>query len=309
MKLSIIVPAYNAENTLTQCLDSVLNQSVEDYEVIVVNDGSTDGTEKMLRDYAAAWKGRLRFQTVENGGQGRARNIALQQAEGEFIGFTDSDDWVEPDMFEKLIRLSEAEKSDIAVCDVLAHFPDGSTEQERNWRDDRLMGAVGHPNNKLFRHELIREIRYPEDKLWYEDAEFTAIALHRAGRVSHLPEMLYHYRRGLPSTMNNSNAEKNLDILTVMQHLEKEFLPESRDDFEFLVLNHVLLDAVKRVQTMNTSEKKEVIWLMRKYVKSQIPRLAASRSFREETRNRRLIMRLHYMGMPALASKLLSLKS
>ncbi|MCR5137502.1 MAG: glycosyltransferase [Oscillospiraceae bacterium] len=309
MKLSIVIPAYNVQETLKECLDSVLGQTLDDFEVIVINDGSTDATEEMLSDYAERNPGRLYYQTVENGGQGRARNIGMELAKGEYIGFTDSDDWIEPDMFEKLLRLAEDEGSDIAVCDVLAHFPDGTTEMERNWREDRVMGAVGHPNNKLFRRELLRDIRFPEEKLWYEDAEFTAIAIHRAKKISHLAEPLYHYRRGLPSTMNNSNAEKNLDILTVMQHLEDELLPDARDDFEFLVLNHVLLDAVKRVQAMDVPEKKQVIWLMREYVKDKIPHLGRCRSFQEETRNRRLIMKLHYDGLQDLAAALLKLRA
>lgn len=303
MKLSVIIPAYNAEKTLEKCLDSILNQTVGTPEVIVINDGSTDRTEEILKQYPVV------FRTVENGGQGRARNIGLDLANGDYIGFVDSDDWIDPQMYEKLISAAEKTDSDLVLCDALAHFPDGKTEPERIWREDRKMAAAGFANNKLFRRELVKDIRFPEG-LWYEDAEFTAIALHRAKRVEHLPEALYHYRRGYPSTMNNQNALKNLDILEVMEHLEDELCPEDRDDFEFLVINHVLLDTMNRLNAMEDSpDKRMVMQHMREYVRTAIPKLDACASYRAESRNRRLIMRLHYDGLSGLAKTLLKMKN
>lgn len=309
MKLSVLVPAYNAEKTIRQCLDSILNQTISVGELIVINDGSKDSTEKILQEYSKNYPEVLRYKTVENGGQGRARNIALDYARGDYIGFVDSDDWIEPDMFQKLLLSAERENSDLVLCDVMAHFPDGKTAEEYIYRPERPIASAGFPNNKLFRKDLICSIRYPEDKLWYEDAEFTAIAIHRAKHITHVPEALYHYRRGLPSTMNNNNARKNLDLLTVMMHLEDEFLPGDRDDYDFLVLNHVLLDAMNRVQAMDSEDKKEVLWLMRAFVHEKIPKLTASRSFQEESRNRRIIMRLHYLGLSGLAGTVLRLKN
>ena len=308
MKLSVIVPAYNAEKTIRQSLDSILAQTRPVDELIVINDGSTDGTEKILQEYRDAYPDCFRFRTVENGGQGRARNIGFDLSTGDWIGYVDSDDWIDPEMYERLIAAAEREHADLALCEVLAHFPDGSTARESIYREERAMAAAGFANNKLFRRSLIENVRFPEEKLWYEDAEFTAVAIHRAGKIAHLADPLYHYRRGLPSTMNNNNARKNLDLLEVMRHLEDELLPDDRDDFEFLVLNHVLLDAMNRVQAMTAEDKKDVLWLLRQYVRETIPHLNASRSFREESRNRRIIMRLHYLGLSGLAESILKLK-
>ena len=308
MKLSVIVPAYNAEKTIRQSLDSILAQTRPVDELIVINDGSTDGTEEILQEYRDAYPDCFRFRTVENGGQGRARNIGFGLSTGDWIGYVDSDDWIDPEMYERLIAAAEREGADLALCEVLAHFPDGSTAREYIYREERAMAAAGFANNKLFRRSLIENVRFPEEKLWYEDAEFTAIAIHRAGKIAHLADPLYHYRRGLPSTMNNNNARKNLDLLEVMRHLEDELLPDDREDYEFLVLNHVLLDAMNRVQDMTAEDKKDVLWLLRQYVREKIPNLNASRSFREETRNRRIIMRLHYLGLSGLAEGILKLK-
>ena len=308
MQLTIIIPAWNAEKTLDECLRSVFRQTAADLEVRVVNDGSTDGTGRLLEEWQKQEPERLIVETVENGGQGRARNIALEKARGEFIGFVDADDWIEPDMYEKLIAACREENADMALCEVQAHFPDGRTDRERIYRPDRPMAAAGFANNKVFRRELIEGVRFAEEKLWYEDLEFTAIAIHRAKKIAHLDECLYHYRRGLPSTMNNQNAEKNLDLLTVMQHLEEELIDDAKDDFEFLVLNHVLLDAMNRVQAMEAEGKKDVLRLMRDWVHEKIPRLGACPSFRQETRNRQIIMRMHYMGLSELAEQILRVK-
>ena len=308
MKLSVIVPAYNAEKTIRQCLDSILAQTRPVDELIIINDGSRDGTESILCEYAERFPNVVRYMTVENGGQGRARNIGFEQSTGGWIGYVDSDDWIDPEMYEKLIAAAEEANADLALCEVLAHFPDGSTAEEYIYRPDRVIAAAGFPNNKLFRRTLVEGIRYPEEKLWYEDAEYTARAIRRAGKITHIPETLYHYRRGLPSTMNNNNAQKNLDLLTIMMHLEEEFLPQNRDDFEFLILNHILLDGMNRVQAMTAKDKNEVLFLLREYVRDRIPRLSAPHSFQEETRNRRIIMWMNYHGLTGLSEIILNLR-
>ena len=143
MKLSIIVPAYNAEETLADCLQSLVGQTVEEKEIIVIDDGSTDRTPEILASFP------VESRRVENGGQGRARNIGLSMATGDYIGFVDSDDRAEKDMYEKLLRAAEGEGADIALCDAMGHYPDGRQEPERIWREDRPMAAAGFASNKL----------------------------------------------------------------------------------------------------------------------------------------------------------------
>ena len=108
--------------------------------------------------------------------------------------------------------------------------------------------------------------------------------------------------------MNNNNAKKNLDILTVMDHLEPQLCPDAEDDFEFLILNHVLLEAIKRVNEQDSPEKGEVIRKLRNYVRTKIPNLSRCRSYREESRNRRIIMRLNYDGFEKVSGCLLKAK-
>ena len=308
MKLSVIVPVYKAEAWLNECVDSLLNQTLKDLEIILVNDGSPDRSGEIMADYAARFPETVRTLTLSNGGQGRARNRGIELARGEYLGFVDSDDYVLPEMYETLCRVADAEGADIVDCEIEAFYENGATERLRTWRDGKPIAAAGSACNKLFRRSTVGEIRFPEG-LKYEDFGFSAKLLLRSRKTVHLPDALYRYRVGQPSTMHNQNSRMNLDLLEIMEDLRESMDAEKdRDDFEFLVLNHVLLEAIKRVAAQKTPEREECLLLLRGYVKTQIPRLGASKSFREESRNRRLIMRLNYMGLHDLALKLLGMK-
>ena len=115
MKLSVIIPVYNVEKYLAACVDSLLNQTMRDLEILLVDDGSTDSSGAIADRYAAAQPDRVRVLHVDNGGQGRARNFALPLARGEYLGFVDSDDWVLPEMYEKLCRRADESGADIAL--------------------------------------------------------------------------------------------------------------------------------------------------------------------------------------------------
>ena len=123
-------------------------------------------------------------------------------------------------------------------------------------------------------------------------------------------EPLYIYRCGQSSTMNNNNARKNLDIVEIMRDIS-DFAHAGgyKDGFEFLLINHVLLDSIKRLQLQSSPDKKEVIAKLRSYVKESIPKLSACDSFKRESGNRRLIMSLNYYGLEALAIAILIIKS
>ena len=117
MKLSIIVPVYNVEKYLAKCLDSLVHQTVKDYEVIVVNDGSPDNSQSIIDDYAARYPELIVPVLKKNGGVSDARNYGMSIAKGEFFGFIDGDDWADPTMYEKLLAVIERENADMVYCD------------------------------------------------------------------------------------------------------------------------------------------------------------------------------------------------
>ena len=308
MKLSVIVPVYNAEKYLRRCLDSLVNQTMDEYEVLLINDGSTDDSGVILEEYAANHPDRIRILSVENGGQGRARNLGIEAATGDYVGFADSDDWAEPDMYATLYQTAVDEEADLVLCDAME-----SREGERELlmpfsREENDLKATA-VWNKLVKRELLEGIRFPENKIWYEDLPVSIKLVLSAEKISRVPRSLYHYRVGQASTMNNSNTQKNLDMLTVLDDLKTWMLPRGYcDAFESIVINHLLLDGIKRVALQKTPESKQVIRQMRAYVKAEIPDLGRCASFRMESGNRQVIMRLNYLGMEDVALSLLQMK-
>lgn len=297
MKLSIIVPVYKVEEYLGECVDSLLSQTIDDYEVILVDDGSPDNSGKIADEYAAVNPDMIRVLHIDNGGQGRARNFALDIAKGDFVGFVDSDDWVTHDMYEKMYTRAAETGADVVVCDFMERFADGRESMLPASLQDNWLGSAGSSCNKIFRRSLVGELRFPVG-LWYEDFYFSAVMLLRSKHTEFIAEPLYIYRRGQESTMHNNNAAKNLDMLTIMDMLEKEMVPAGyKDDFEFFLVNHVLLDSISRLAKQDAPERKEVIGKLRQYVQAKIPKLSGCGSYKKESRKRRLIMWMNYHGL------------
>lgn len=297
MKLSIIVPVYKVEEYLGECVDSLLSQTIDDYEIILVDDGSPDNSGKIADEYAAANPDMIRVLHIDNGGQGRARNFALDIAKGDFVGFVDSDDWVTHDMYEKMYTRAAETGADVVVCDFMERFADGRESMLPASLQDNWLGSAGSSCNKIFRRSLVGALRFPVG-LWYEDFYFSAVMLLRSKHTEFIAEPLYIYRRGQESTMHNNNAAKNLDMLTIMDMLEKEMVPAGyKDDFEFFLVNHVLLDSISRLAKQDAPVRKEVIGKLRQYVQTKIPKLSGCGSYKKESRKRRLIMWMNYHGL------------
>lgn len=297
MKLSIIVPVYKVEEYLGECVDSLLSQTIDDYEIILVDDGSPDNSGKIADEYAAANPDMIRVLHIDNGGQGRARNFALDIAKGDFVGFVDSDDWVTHDMYEKMYTRAAETGADVVVCDFMERFADGRESMLPASLQDNWLGSAGSSCNKIFRRSLVGALRFPVG-LWYEDFYFSAVMLLRSKHTEFIAEPLYIYRRGQESTMHNNNAAKNLDMLTIMDMLEKEMVPAGyKDDFEFFLVNHVLLDSISRLAKQDAPERKEVIGKLRQYVQAKIPKLSGCGNYKKESRKRRLIMWMNYHGL------------
>ena len=308
MKLSVIVPVYNVEAYLAECVDSLLAQEIEDMEIFLVDDGSKDRSGEIADRYAAEKPGIIRCLHTENGGQGRARNLALPLAKGDYVGFVDSDDWVRPDMYKKLLACADETGADIVVCDFMERFRDGTERLLPANFQDHPLSAAGSSCNKIFRRALIGDLRFPEG-LWYEDFYFSAMMLLRSGRTEYLHEPLYIYRRGQESTMHNNNAAKNLDMLKIMDLLEPEMIAMNRrEDFSFFVINHVVLDTISRLAQQTAADRQAVIRAFREYAHKKIPRLSQCESYRAETRNRKIIMFLNYHGLEGLGQLLLNIK-
>lgn len=309
LKLSIIVPVYNVLPYIRKCIDSLLSQTIEDFEIILIDDGSSDGTADILAEYALHYPQKIKLKRVENGGQGRARNIGMEMARGEFLGFIDSDDWIAPDMYEKLYNKSAATGADVVVCEWLAVYPDGKEELLPACVQEHWLASAGSASNKIFRREIVGDTKFPSG-LWYEDFYFSTMLMLKANAIEYVLEPLYMYRQSPASTMRNNNSAKNLDLIVILDMLAEYMLDNGfKEEFEFFVVNHCLIDSINRVYKQNAPDSKATVEKLRTYARKRLPKLSECGSYRRESLNRRLIARLNYTGLFGLGRFLLDIKA
>ena len=309
LKLSIIVPVYNVLPYIRKCIDSLLAQTIGDFEIILIDDGSTDGTADVLREYADKYPEIIQLKRVENGGQGRARNIGIEMAQGEFLGFIDSDDWIDPEMYKKLYNKSKVSGADVVVCEWLAVHPDGKEELLPACVQDYWLSSAGSASNKIFRRELVGDTKFPSG-LWYEDFYFSTMLMLKANAIEYVLEPLYMYRQSPASTMRNNNSAKNLDLLVILDMLREYMLENGfRDEFEFFVINHCLIDSINRVYKQDTPDRKDTVKKLHAYARKNLPQLSNCASYKRESLNRRIIASLNYRGLHSLSRFILDLKA
>ena len=176
-KVSVIVPIYNVEKYLPKCLDSLVNQTLEDIEIILVNDGSLDNSGKIANEYSKKHKDKIIYLEKENGGLSDARNYGIPYATGEYIAFLDSDDYIDIDAYKQMYEKAKKEDADFLECDFIWEYPNKKIIDKRiEYKNKQEMLAVVRVVawNKLIKKDLIinNNIRFPKG-LRYEDIEFT----------------------------------------------------------------------------------------------------------------------------------------
>ena len=255
MLLSIIVPVYNmaSGNMLGFCMDSLVGQTLKDMEIIAVNDCSTDDSLKILQDYELRFPGRVKvFSTPENLHQGGAKNLGMSKAAGEWIGFMDADDWMDPDGYERMLRLAADTGADMVGCDYC--MVDGhsfvKTEGARNNHsgqtgvlDDEkyrsLILDAGSLVVKLYRREIVIDCpsRFPE-KIFYEDNALANTWMLRAKHFEYIDEPLYFYYQHDTSTVHTVTTERLSDRMEAGRIMISEarrygYLDKYHDEIEY----------------------------------------------------------------------------
>ncbi len=240
MKVSIIVPVYNAEKYLKDALDSLVNQTLKDIEIICVNDGSTDNSLEILKSYAQKDE-RVKIISQANRGQSSARNAGLKIAKGEYIGFLDADDWVERFAFEDLY--SNATNTDISICAITSHskgikntkdpylsaeiFPKSFEQKTFTAEDckDFLFRISVTPVNKIYKREFLKQnnIIFKEGVIFEDNIFFLETFIH-ANSIKLSKKNLYNYRiDNTTSCTHGRNDLKKLDIFSVIKEQERIF--------------------------------------------------------------------------------------
>lgn len=224
-KISIIVPVYNVEEYLPRCLDSLLAQSYENIEIILVDDGSQDCSGEICDTYAAL-DPRVCVIHKENGGVSLSRNIALDKANGEIIAFADSDDWVEENWIERLLQpFLEQDDMDVSICGWYRHeddviklygdrYPSGTIDGCQAFRIAvRGAGFDGYLWNKMFRASLIKDLRFREDIAICEDLLFTCQVFMRSKKIECISSPLYHYMIRPNSALRSYTLRRESELI------------------------------------------------------------------------------------------------
>lgn len=226
--VSVVVPVYNVEKYVARCIESILSQSHEKMEVILVDDGSKDGSGRICDEYAKKDK-RVRVIHKQNGGLSDARNVGLEEARGEYVSFVDSDDWMGHDMIRHLFDVAVKYQADIVECGFKEVYRDymlvdytcnGTTEQL-----DRIKAIAECMQwkrikpvawNKLYTRDVIGDIRYPVGKL-HEDEFTTHKIIYNAKKIIFLDLALYNYDCTKEDSITAQFKEQNLDACEAMR--------------------------------------------------------------------------------------------
>lgn len=242
--ISVIVPVYKVEPYLNQCVESILCQTYADLEILLVDDGSPDRCGQICDEYEKQ-DCRVRVFHTQNHGLSAARNVGLQNAEGEYIGFVDSDDWIEPKMYETLLRGLEETESNVCICDFCQEpiaYEKEFQSDDRVYQDADAIKALLDRKinynvwNKLYRREVFQDITFPEGKN-FEDIAIMHRIMYEAGRVAVIPNLGYHYRIRLESITRNysarnliDHADAYLNSYVYLSGLQKQSFPINQHD-------------------------------------------------------------------------------
>lgn len=243
-KVSIIVPVYNTEPYVKRCLQSILKQTLKSFEIIIVNDGSTDRSAAIIDEFATAHPDIITVVTKTNGGLGDARNHGIREAKGEYLGFVDSDDWIAPDMYKRLYSKAK-QGHDVVICDMIE-----TTGKKRDsvrskgfrgssFKSKEIIKYGTDPAfacNKLIKRQLFDHVQFPS--IWYEDVATIPIILSYAKHPAYVKRPLYYYRKR-SGNITSSNHAKVLDVMKAWDRLLKHVNPAFKQEAVFSVARSI----------------------------------------------------------------------
>ncbi len=264
IKVSIIVPCYNVEQYVEKCVMSLVNQTLSEIEIIAVDDGSKDKTPEILDKLAKKYEN-LKVIHKVNEGVSIARNVALKEVTGEYIGFLDSDDWANEDMFEKLYTKAKEEDFDIVACDTNAIYPDKIVHISCNIREDNvnpkelMLNAYAVIWNKIYRRNLIKDIKFKEHMNFCEDVQFLYMVYSKTKTIGVIYEPLHNYlqRPGSLTYTYNEKLYQLVDSLDdIVQYYKKEkVFARYKEEIEYSYVRYLYATFIKRLA--KTKNKKE----------------------------------------------------
>lgn len=277
--ISIVVPIYNVEKYLKRCIDSLVNQTYKNLEIILVNDGSTDNSEDIIKTYNDS---RIKYFKNENQGIGKTRNFGIEKATGKYIMFIDSDDYIETNMCDLMLKKAIKNKLDMVICNFYCETDDGNKEKVEiedfgitNLKNTpSLINKINpSPWNKLYVTNIVKNynIKFIENKK-YEDAPFFTNYIKHSKRIALVSECLNHYmiHENSETTIRDRRCFDILDIVDIIrkQYKDVDYMKEEVDKLTvFMITNYTIQQRAVRDKNMAD----EFIDKAFKYLKEEIP--------------------------------------
>ena len=266
-KVSVIVPVYNVEKYLESCLESLVHQTLEDIEIIVVNDSSPDESHLVIERYRASYPNKIKSFLKPNGGVADTRNYGLLKATGEYIGFVDGDDYVDLTLYEKLYNKAKCSGSQMVSCDFYWVYSDRKVyakEGPYNNNREYMVNSMAVLWNKIFDREWMQSLgfQFPES-LRYEDTSYLIKSAPYLSSIGHVSEPLIYYVQRQDSITYTQNAKVG-DMLTVFYDifdfykchgLEEEY----HEELEYLTLKYFLGSSFLRASQIGDKKDRERI--------------------------------------------------
>lgn len=279
-KISIIAPVYQVEKYIGQCIESVINQTFKNFELILIDDGSKDKSGNICDEYAKRDK-RIHVVHTENKGAASARNRGLDLATGKYIAFVDGDDYLAENMLDKLYKVITQENCDVVVCDFLNLHANPDKDFSLQLSDSKVSGReiLSHLKNqknygvwtivwnKLYKKEILKDLRFPEGK-YFEDEIFSDQLYLRCNEVQVISDVLYYHRVLETSTMNTQKIRNYLDLIDAFQ-LRINLYLENRlpDDEVYKVLIYMLESYTKCAKADFMGNDKERLKQAKRFIR------------------------------------------
>ena len=265
-KVSVIVPVYNVEKYVEKCLKSLVNQTLQEIEIIVVDDGSQDDSKNIIDKYIKKYPDKVKYLYKENGGLSSARNFGIPYANGEYIAFLDSDDYVEPTMYEEMYKLAKKDNADMVECDFIWEYPNKQKYDYGvvyNGKKEAIEKARVVAWNKLIKREIIKneKIEFPLG-LRYEDVEFFYKLVPSINKISFMKKYFIHYVQRDNSIANTQNT-KTKDIFKVLNNViefykNKGYYDEYKEELEYTYLRLLLCSSLKRMCKIKDRQERKI---------------------------------------------------
>ena len=267
-KVSVIVPIYNVEKYLEKCINSLLSQTLEDIQIILVNDGSKDNSGTIAKKYAKKNKDKVIYVEKENGGLSDARNYGLKYATGDFVAFLDSDDYIEKNAYEEMYNKAIEENADYVECDFIWEYPNkAKIDKQYKYQNKKEMLSFVRVVawNKLIKRSLIIEhnLEFPKG-LRYEDVEFTYKLIPYINKFAYVDKPFIHYVQREGSIANVQN-ERTAEIFTVLDEViefykKNNIYEEYKEELEYNYARYLLCSSLKRMcKIKNKKTRKELL--------------------------------------------------